>query len=526
MDQRRVDDGNLVKRVEIMPQAVVAWRRHLGDEPFDPEDLRRRLAAGSLVEALTERSKATPSVVAVTIDGQAATYGELEEGAARAGGWLLQRDVRAGDRVILSAQSSVLFVKAYLGILRIGAIAVPLDPNLADAEVDYLIADADPGAILADADILERLSRQLKNRRVPIGWLDEESLSGPPAAVRPLSTSGLLGYTSGTTGRPKGALLTEANLVASIRGAMLAWRWQPDDVLVHALPLTHQHGLSGVHATILAGSEAFLLSKFDPRQLIRAMQSKSATVLFAVPAMYQRLCMVPEVEFMQVPSLRLAVSGSAPLGPGLAERVRLWIGELPVERYGSTESGLNISNLYAGHRLVGHIGYPLPGVEVDVDAATGELLVRGPQVFHGYWRRDADTSAAFTADGFFRTGDAGRVDTATGAFEITGRLKELIISGGLNVYPSEVERALLLHPLVDDVAVAGRPSDHWGEEVVAYVVSRELADESGLSAHCRRYLAAYKCPKRFVFVDQLPRTRLGKLDKARLEDLEPTADRS
>src|SRR5258708_1654631 len=300
----------------------------------------------------------------------------------------------------------------------------------------------------------------------------------PAAPVAPGSAA-ILAYTSGTTGLPKGVPLTHRNLLASIRSAMLAWRWSADDVLIHALPLTHQHGLGGVHATLLAGSRAVICSRFDPGQLARLAGQAHATVLFAVPTMYERLASLPSAELAPLRALRLAVSGSAPLAPGLASRITAAIGQFPLERYGTTESGLDVSNLYDGARVAGSVGRPLPGVRLKIaDAAgrpwpegePGEILLAGPQVFAGYQDAAELTSEAFHSGGWFRTGDIGRIDPVTGCVEITGRIKELIISGGFNVTPREVELVLEQHPAVSEAAVAGLPSARWGEQVAAWVV--------------------------------------------------------
>jgi malonyl-CoA/methylmalonyl-CoA synthetase len=282
-------------------------------------------------------------------------------------------------------------------------------------------------------------------------------------------------------------------------------------VLVHALPLSHQHGLSGVHLSLLCGSRAVVFSRFDPAALTDAIVEHRATVLFAVPAMYERLSAWDGIGDAELGSLRLAVSGSAPLSPVLAERVESWLGQLPLERYGSTEAGLDVSNVYDGPRRPGRVGWPLPGIEVRLDGDDGEILVRGPQVFGGYWRRPEATGEALTDDGWFRTGDLGRVDETDGSLEITGRSKELIISGGLNVYPREVEAALEDHPAVAQVAVAGVPSERWGEEVVAFVVPAGDLDGDALIAHARERLSAYKCPKRVVALEELPVNRMGKV---------------
>jgi len=234
-------------------------------------------------------------------------------------------------------------------------------------------------------------------------------------------------------------------------------------------------------------------------------------VLFAVPAMYERLDAWDGIGDADLSSLRLAVCGSAPLSAALAERVERRLGQTPLERYGSTEAGLDVSNAYDGPRRPGRVGWALPGIELRLDGDQDEILVRGPQVFDGYWRRPDATEEALTADGWFRTGDLGAIDPEDGSLEITGRSKELIISGGLNVYPREVEAVLEAHPAVADVAVAGVPSEKWGEEVVAFVVPAGDLDADALIAHARERLSAYKCPKRVVTLDELPVNRMGKV---------------
>jgi malonyl-CoA/methylmalonyl-CoA synthetase len=304
---------------------------------------------------------------------------------------------------------------------------------------------------------------------------------------------------------------------------MGAWRWSRDDVLVHALPLFHQHGLSGVHATLLAGSRAVVHSKFDADRLCAALRAERASVLFAVPAIYERLVKAGDAGALA--GLRLAVSGSAPLPPALAERIRAVAGDVPLERYGTTESGLNISNLYAGPRRAGSVGLPLPGVEavlVDADGSrvadgeNGEIVLRGPQVFAGYRGDAGGTQESFFDGGWFRTGDLGCRDPGDGFISITGRLKEVIISGGMNVYPREVELALEESPAVARAAVVGVPSERWGEEVVAAVVAEAGAEVNGdeLLQLASRRLAPYKRPKRVVVVDQLPLNQMGKLVRA------------
>ena len=340
---------------------------------------------------------------------------------------------------------------------------------------------------------------------------------------RPDDTA-LLAYTSGTTGRPKGVPLTHRQVAVSIRAAMAAWRWHADDVLVHALPLFHQHGLGGLHTALIAGGTVHIRSKFSAADLVQAAGDARASALFAVPTIYQAL-LDAGTPTDGLRGLRLTVCGSAPLSPALAGRLPAVLGRLPVIRYGTTESGLNISNP-VGDPHGDTIGVPLPGVLARIRAtdgmaapdADGEIQIRGPQVFTGYWNDPAATGAAFTPDGWFRTGDIGAVDPATGHLVIRGRTKEMIITGGLNVYPREVEIALESHPSVAEAAVTGVADERWGERVTAWVVLADGPgfDESALIAHARTLLAGYKCPKRVFQVAALPRNQLGKIVRSAL----------
>jgi malonyl-CoA/methylmalonyl-CoA synthetase len=494
-----------------------AWRRHLGADA-DPESLRAELAAGTLGEAFAATAADRPDAPALEIDGVALTHGEVDGRAARVGGFLRSKGVAAGDRVLLCAPTSMDLVVAYLGVVRIGATAMPCDAALTAAELRHLLEDGEPVAAFVAEDARARLAEAGEVQTVvPIG--EAGALDAEPADPEPEPGPAMLAYTSGTTGAPKGVPLTHRNVLASTRGVVKAWRWSPDDVLVHALALSHQHGLSGVHLSLLCGSRGVFFGRFDPAKLTAAIASERATVLFAVPAMYQRLHASDGIRDADLSSLRLAISGSAPLPAALAQRVEAWLGQLPLERYGSTEAGLNVSNLYDGPRLPGRVGWALPGIEVRLDGEDGEILVRGPQVFDGYWNRPDATADALTEDGWFRTGDLGRISDEDGSLEIAGRSKELIISGGLNVYPREVEAALEDHPAVAQVAVAGVPSERWGEEVVAFVVPAGDLDGEALIAHARERLSSYKCPKRVVALDELPVNRMGKVRRDALAEM-------
>ena len=520
---------------KVTPGAIEAWKHHLGVE-IEGDSLRAELVESTLPQAFHDIAMCDPERPALTIDDEMISHGELDRLTARAGGWLRAQGIDPENRVLLCGRNSLVFVVAYLGILRAGAIVVPADAGLTESELRYIVEDSDAACALAQGEALARLMSIAggdTSFRV-IGALEEQSSEAPslPQAIsqgeplEPVNADGddvvMLAYTSGTTGRPKGVPLSHANLLSSTRGVMWAWRWNEDDVLVHALPFSHQHGLSSVHISLLSGSRAVVYSRFDPDRLCAAIESEKATVLFAVPAIYEQLATWGGIEEADFSSLRLAVSGSSALSPALARKISALLGQDVLERYGSTESGLNVSNPYKGPRRFGSVGFPLPGTELaiaDDDSHSlppgkdGEILLRGPQVFSGYWDLPDATKENLYPGGWFRTGDVGRVDPDDGYLTITGRLKEMIISGGLNVYPREVELVLEDHATVDKAAVVGVPSERWGEEVVAFVVSAQgrKVDDEELTAHASQHLSAYKCPKRFFAIDELPRNQMGKV---------------
>jgi acyl-CoA synthetase (AMP-forming)/AMP-acid ligase II len=486
------------------------WRAHLPGVA-DLRDYASRLGEETIPALAAAAADRVPGRIAVTVDGEPVTHAELDDAASRVAAWLATQ-VQPGDRVLLAAGSSLGFVRCYLGALRAGAVVVLANPGYTAAELGHLVADS--GAVLAFADRKLAILPTIDIRAVPEG-------PGPAAEIvaRPQDAA-LLAYTSGTTGRPKGVPLTHRQLAASIGSAMAAWRWTPDDVLVHALPLYHQHGLSGVHAALIAGGTVHIRSKFTPADLVQTIAVTRASVLFGVPTIYQALLGAGAAPAFA--SLRLAVCGSAPLSPALAGRLPGVLGRLPLVRYGTTESGLDVSNPVDDPRG-DTVGIPLPGVLARIrpagpDGTDGEIQVRGPQVFAGYWRDPAATEAAFTTDGWFRTGDIGAVDPASGHLVIRGRTKEMIITGGLNVYPREVELALETHPSVAEAAVAGVPDERWGERVTAWVVMRNGHgfDEAELIAHAHTTLAGYKCPKRVFPLAALPRNQLGKIVRSAL----------
>jgi malonyl-CoA/methylmalonyl-CoA synthetase len=333
------------------------------------------------------------------------------------------------------------------------------------------------------------------------GELDA-SATGDPA---------LIGYTSGTTGAPKGAVLSHGNILANSESVALTWRWQPDDRLVHALPIFHGHGLCvALYTSLLRGSSVVLLPRFDPDAVLEACAAHRATMFFGVPTMYHRLA--ASARLREMSNLRLAVSGSAPLSAELHGRILEDAGTDVLERYGMTETLMTISNPYDGERRPGTIGFPFPGVDVDFDGE--EILVRGPTIFGGYWERPAATADRLI-DGWFRTEDLAVVDD--GYVRIKGRASDLIVSGGYNVYPVEVEDVLLMHPAVAEAAVTGTPSDEWGEAVTAWVVADGKApSDDELLTFAAGLLAPYKRPRRVHVVDALPRNAMGKVRRVDL----------
>ena len=537
------------------PVAVAAWERHAG-ETVDPQALRASLAAGNLPQAFHETARKAGGKLAVTIDGESATYVELDEAAGRTAAWLRTRGVKLGERVILCGPNSLAFVIAYLGTLRAGAVAVLAGADVTERELEHMAGHSGAAAAFAAGDAHGRLAAVAKRTGLdPIVALDQdarptlEEASSGPESLDPVALDGddvaVIGYTSGTTGSPKGAALSHANVLASLRGIMIGWRWAEDDVLVHSLPMSHQHGMAGLQVTLLAGSRAVIQRGLDPAALSAAIEREQATVLFSVPAVYERLvahggirnagAAASEDRGGETPtgsgynSLRLATSGSAPLPPALWAEAAALTGSEPLERYGTTESGLDVSNVYEGPRKPGAVGIPLPGVEMrvvdskggELDAgADGEVVVRGPQVLAGYWGDKRASQESFFEGGWFRTGDVGRVDPGDGYLAITGRIKELIISGGMNVYPREVELVLEQHPAVERAAVVGVPSERWGEEVVAFVVpAGGRVDSQEIRDHARELLAPYKSPKVVLETGALPFDGFGKLRRTELVEM-------
>jgi malonyl-CoA/methylmalonyl-CoA synthetase len=397
---------------------------------------------------------------------------------------------------------------------------VPVNTAYTVDEVRHVFANVQPSAAIVDDPGRAKTLLEIATREsFFVADCDVDLPNGQAEGLDAIdgSSPALICHTSGTTGAPKGTVLTSANLLASAESVRLAWRWEADDRLALGLPLFHLHGLGvGVHGSLVSGATIVLTGPFSAESLTNAIESNAATMFFGVPTMYHRIASSP-VAAAACRALRLCVSGSAPLPGALHEHMCDVSGQAILERYGMTETIMNISNPYDGDRRPGTIGFPLPGVDIRLsEGSEGEILVRGPNVFEGYWNNKKSTDATFTQDGWFKTGDLA-IQDAEGYYSIVGRIKDLIISGGYNVHPREVEDVLFQHSGVRDAAVVGRHSDEWGETVVAYVVRGSDVSEEQLYAHVAASLARYKQPKVIRFIDSIPRNALGKVQRDLLD---------
>ena len=484
---------------------------------------------GAIEAAIPDRRKTLVELA----DGARNSYGEVFDLAGKLAAHLVRRGVVPGDRVAVQVEKSWQNLALYLACLRAGAAYLPLNTAYPLAELEYFLGDAEPAFVVARPESeggVERLCRKLGKAAVEgLGSNGEGSLLKAaadavpaPAASRGRDDLAAILYTSGTTGRSKGAMLTHDNLLSNARVLVDYWRFTDRDVLLHALPIFHTHGLFvACNTSLLSGGSMIFLSKFDAGEVMRLMPK--ATVMMAVPTFYVRLLEEPALTRETTRHMRLFTSGSAPL---LAETHRAFFertGHAILERYGMTETNMNTSNPYDGDRVPGTVGFPLPGVELRVADADGRALaqgeigvieVRGPNIFKGYWRMPEKTKAEFRHDGFFITGDIGTVD-ARGYVHIAGRAKDLVITGGYNVYPKEVEMEIDAIEGVVESAVIGVPHPEFGEGVTAVLVCEKGADlaEADVLAALKDRLAKFKQPKRVFFVDELPRNTMGKVQK-------------
>jgi malonyl-CoA/methylmalonyl-CoA synthetase len=493
----------------------------------------------NLYELIHRQVRGTPGRVAIeTPGGGTLTYAELDERCARLAGRLARLGVDRGDRVAVQIEKSVANALLYLACLRLGAVYLPLNTAYTLDELAYFFADAEPALIVCDP---ARRGATLALREAGgarIATLDADGRGDlvdgledepPQPAIAPAADDDLaaLLYTSGTTGRSKGAMLTHGNLASNALTLVDVWGIRADDVLLHVLPLYHVHGLFvAFNTALLAGARLLFLPRFDPAQTLEMLAR--VTVMMGVPTYYTRLLAQEGLSAARCASVRLFVSGSAPLLEDTFLQFEARTGHRILERYGMTETGMSTSNPLHGERRPGTVGLPLPAVEIRVRGEAGRVLgpgeigvleVRGPNVFKGYWRMPEKTAEEFREDGFFITGDLARID-ADGYVSIVGRAKDLIISGGLNVYPKEVESVIDALPGVVESAVIGLPHPDFGEAVAAIVVPAPTADldEPAVIAAVRQRLAGFKVPKRVWLAPSLPRNAMGKVQKNALRE--------
>ena len=504
----------------------------------------------SFLDSFTENVRKFPDKIAIEfIDPplQHYTYAELDELIDHTAAYLQGLGLEPGDRLALQLSKSIEFILLHMATVRIGAITLPLNLAYPPDELKYFLEDS--GAklffamesskgkietILPELPDLQECVYLNPSKPEQYQSLITNSSGGFDTPLRGYSTTfgsddtAVIIYTSGTTGRPKGAEITHGNLNSNLDALHEAWGWQPDDILLHVLPIFHVHGLFvALHGALHAGASTKMMRAFDPQRTLEMLSNGDCTVFMAVPTIHKRLLDVPGANQFDLSQVRLITSGSDRLPDDLFTGYQKTFGYTLLERYGMTETGMNCSNPLNSERRIGSVGHPLPGVELRiVHSETGEILpdgeignvqLRGPNVFKGYWRQQEKTSESFSADGWFKTGDLG-LRESDGYITLCGRSKDLIISGGLNVYPPEVERVLIEHPAVNTCAVIGCPDDEWGERVTAVVVLNEgeSVSDSELIEFCRQKLAPYKSPKSAVFTNSLPRNAMGKIQKAQL----------
>ena len=473
-------------------------------------------------------------------DGSVLSYADLLDLSGRVAQVLLDLGVKPGDRVAAQVEKSAEALMLYLGSLRAGAVYLPLNTAYTVGEIRYFLGDAEPTLFVCRPELEGPMAELGRELGVPhVLALGEQSDGSFWAKVQaavagevdvPRSKDDLAAflYTSGTTGKSKGAMLSHGNLASNAAALRDAWRFTADDRLLHALPIFHTHGLFvATNITLMAGGSLIYLPRFDLADMMRLLPK--ATAMMGVPTFYTRLLSRPDFTRELVAHMRLFVSGSAPLSAETHKEFSARTGHAILERYGMTETNMNTSNPYDGDRIPGSVGQPLPGVEIRItDPETGAVLpqgdigmieVRGPNVFKGYWRMPEKTKAEFREDGFFISGDLGYIDPR-GYVYISGRGKDLIISGGFNVYPAEVEGAIEALPGVAECAVIGVPHADFGEGVVAVVTAKPGAalDEKQMIAALGTELAKYKLPKRIYIADSLPHNAMGKVQKNQLRE--------
>jgi len=468
-------------------------------------------------------------------NGENYSFGDIDVLSARMARLLVEENVAPGDRVVLQTEKSAATVALYLAVLRIGAVFVPLNTAYTATEVEYFLSDASPKLFFCQKHSLAALesvaNRCDVSRTFVLGTSTDEHFwkksleSSPLKEVVPRAEEDLAAflYTSGTTGRSKGAMLSHKNLASNAKTLHQLWQFESGDVLLHALPIFHIHGLFvALHCALLNASKVLFLPSFSVSEVLASLRA-DATVMMGVPTFYSRLLGSSDFGAEECSNIRLFISGSAPMTEQVHHEWTERTGHKILERYGMTEAGMITSNPYVGERMPGTVGYPLPGVDVRIADENGVELDRGeigcieakgPNIFQGYWQMPEKTAEEFRDDNFFITGDLGRM-TKDGRVSIVGREKDLIISGGYNIYPKEIEVLVDEHELVNESAVIGVTHPDLGESVVAVVVAKTGAtlDTKDLANFLQEKLARFKQPRKIYLVDELPRNTMGKVQK-------------
>jgi malonyl-CoA/methylmalonyl-CoA synthetase len=458
--------------------------------------------------------------VALEFEGRTFTFEELDERSNRLAHFLLNSDFRVGDRLGVYLTNCVEMIDLYLACLKTGVIFVPINILYRDREISHILNDAKPKAVVVE--------EMIATNGIPVWTLEtlrakapSQETSRPITIVDGDSPAGII-YTSGTTGTSKGAVLTHNNFAVNALNLLTCWQITAADRFLLGLPLFHVHGLgNGLHCWLISGCRLRLLKRFEHQKAEETLLDFRPTLFFGVPTMYVRLLEMNPKSATEIGGfMRLFVSGSAPLAAHVLEEFKKLYGHTILERYGMSETLMNMSNPYMGERRAGTVGLPLPGVSVRLldralqpvaEGETGEVYLCGPNIFVGYWQREEATRSSFV-DGYFKTGDLA-TRSKDGYYTLCGRSGDLIISGGFNIYPREMEEFLQEQPEVAEAAVIGCPDPVRGEVPVAYVVLKEQIAVDILETRCKEKLASFKVPRQFITVDQLPRNAMGKVQK-------------
>jgi malonyl-CoA/methylmalonyl-CoA synthetase len=464
------------------------------------------------------------------------TFAQLESRVYQSAAYLQALGISQGDRVALHLPKSLAFIYLHLAAMRLGAISLPLNPAFTATELEYFLSDSGARVLFSESSKEAELKAALTNvaSLETACFVDEESFLALLPNKKPNlpdlypESTALMIYTSGTTGRPKGAELSHKNLTTGINALHDAWAWQESDTLLHVLPIFHTHGLMvALHGALNAGASSVLVDKFDAQQSLDLLASKRFSVFMAVPTIHTKLLEKIAPHKLDLSHMRLITSGSAGLADDVFKAFQNTFAYTLLERFGMSETGMNLSNPYAGERRIGSVGLPLPGVEARIvnpatdeplaDGNIGEVQIKGDHVFKGYWQQPQKTAEAFTKDGWLRTGDLG-FRSSDGYYSLKGRSKDLIISGGFNVYPPELELVLAQHSGIAASAVIGCPDKTWGERVIAIVElkANTRANSNEILGFCKKRLAPYKTPKEVHIVNELPRNAMGKVQKEKL----------